>query len=348
MTHTLRVSAAAAFVVVLLVAWAVYRTVERVQDSSQSVTHTQEVLVAIEGALSTLGDAEREARRDVASTERRREALDRAGRILDEDGNRLAMLTADNRRQQAHVQQLRQDTARTMTALRVQADASREGADRPADAEAARLSMDAARATMRAMRVEENQLLADRVRVDQAAGRPLQQVTFGLVGVAAGLLAWTGWLVRIVFVNLLMNGGHAMKGRGTIRVSLATMAGTCQIAFADEGPGIPSDVRDKVFTPFFTTKFAGIGSWSSHGQAAGRGSPREHHDRLPVLRRDHRDRRTSRERGCRGRDLAGPANERALGPVLEAVPVRRVGRGHFARDCPCEAGVGVRVFYHHA
>ena len=66
-------------------------------------------------------------------------------------------------------------------------------------------------------------------------------------------------LLKIVFVNLLVNGAHAMQGRGTIRVSLASMADTCQIAFADEGPGIPSEVREKIFTPFFTTKARGSG-----------------------------------------------------------------------------------------
>jgi two-component system sensor kinase FixL len=66
-------------------------------------------------------------------------------------------------------------------------------------------------------------------------------------------------LLKIVFVKLLVNGAHAMKGRGTIRVSLASMADACQIAFADDGPGIPSEVREKIFTPFFTTKPRGSG-----------------------------------------------------------------------------------------
>ena len=66
-------------------------------------------------------------------------------------------------------------------------------------------------------------------------------------------------LLKIVFVNLLVNGAHAMKGRGTIRVSLTVTADTCQIEFADEGPGIPSEVREKIFTPFFTTKSRGSG-----------------------------------------------------------------------------------------
>jgi signal transduction histidine kinase len=37
------------------------------------------------------------------------------------------------------------------------------------------------------------------------------------------------------------------------------MADKCQIAFADDGLGIPSDIREKIFTPFFTTKARGSG-----------------------------------------------------------------------------------------
>jgi signal transduction histidine kinase len=66
-------------------------------------------------------------------------------------------------------------------------------------------------------------------------------------------------LLKIVFVNLLVNAAHAMQGRGTIHVSLASIADMCQMVFADEGPGIPADVLEKIFTPFFTTKVRGSG-----------------------------------------------------------------------------------------
>jgi two-component system, LuxR family, sensor kinase FixL len=66
-------------------------------------------------------------------------------------------------------------------------------------------------------------------------------------------------LLKIVFVNLLVNAAHAMQGRGTIRVSLSSIADRCQIALADEGPGIPPDVLEKIFVPFFTTKTRGSG-----------------------------------------------------------------------------------------
>ena len=66
-------------------------------------------------------------------------------------------------------------------------------------------------------------------------------------------------MLRIVFLNLLINGAHAMHGKGQIRVAVEAGDSMCQIAFTDSGPGIPADVRDKIFTPFFTTKSRGSG-----------------------------------------------------------------------------------------
>jgi PAS domain S-box-containing protein len=194
MSTTLRAAAVAAFVVVSFVVWVVYRTVERAQDSNQAVVHTQEVLAAIDTVLSTLVDAESAARSDPASAGAP-EPLDRAERTIETDVTRLATFTRDNPTHQANVQQLRQDATRTLAALRAQWEAKRGAAAAgPADAESARASLDAARATLRAMRTEENRLLAERVQADRSAGRRLQLVTFGLVVVAVGLLGWIGWL----------------------------------------------------------------------------------------------------------------------------------------------------------
>jgi two-component system sensor kinase FixL len=66
-------------------------------------------------------------------------------------------------------------------------------------------------------------------------------------------------MLKIVFLNLLVNGAHAMHGRGRIRVSVAPEGRTCRIVVADEGPGIPPEVQERVFTPFFTTKTRGTG-----------------------------------------------------------------------------------------
>jgi signal transduction histidine kinase len=66
-------------------------------------------------------------------------------------------------------------------------------------------------------------------------------------------------LLKIVFQNLLINGAHAMAGRGELHVKLQGDGDHSSVAFTDRGPGIPADIRDKIFTPFFTTKIRGTG-----------------------------------------------------------------------------------------
>ena len=66
-------------------------------------------------------------------------------------------------------------------------------------------------------------------------------------------------LLKIVVQNLLLNAAHAIQGQGLIEVSVMPTEGACQITIADHGPGIPPDVLEKLFTPFFTTKARGTG-----------------------------------------------------------------------------------------
>ncbi len=92
-----------------------------------------------------------------------------------------------------------------------------------------------------------------------AAGDPaLQRVRIEIEGSAPPVQA-DAELLKIVFLNLLVNSAQAMQGEGTIHVVLANGDSTCVIRFADTGPGISADTRDKVFTPFFTTKTRGSG-----------------------------------------------------------------------------------------
>jgi two-component system sensor kinase FixL len=68
-----------------------------------------------------------------------------------------------------------------------------------------------------------------------------------------------GEMLKMVFHNLLINGAHAMHGQGKIRVRVSTAEHALRVSVSDQGPGIPADVRDKIFTPFFTTKRRGTG-----------------------------------------------------------------------------------------
>jgi len=96
--------------------------------------------------------------------------------------------------------------------------------------------------------------VANLVRQDPVA----RDVGITVGGAAARVLA-DAELLKLVLQNLLMNATHAMTGRGTITVTVSAAAGRTQIIVADSGPGIPPEIREKLFTPFFTTKARGTG-----------------------------------------------------------------------------------------
>ena len=47
--------------------------------------------------------------------------------------------------------------------------------------------------------------------------------------------------------------------QGRIVASVHDAGDVCRIVIADSGPGIPPEIREKIFTPFFTTKSRGTG-----------------------------------------------------------------------------------------
>ena len=65
--------------------------------------------------------------------------------------------------------------------------------------------------------------------------------------------------MKTVFLNLLLNSAQATGTGGRIDVSIQVDDLAATIAIADNGPGIPAEVREKIFEPFFTTKHRGTG-----------------------------------------------------------------------------------------
>ncbi len=66
-------------------------------------------------------------------------------------------------------------------------------------------------------------------------------------------------LRRQVLWNLVSNAFQALNGSGTLKVRTEFRHGEAAIHVVDSGPGIAPEVRDKIFTPFFTTKTKGTG-----------------------------------------------------------------------------------------
>lgn len=63
-----------------------------------------------------------------------------------------------------------------------------------------------------------------------------------------------------VFVNLLINSKHAIKGKGEITITTYEREGKVFIDFTDTGTGIPRNDLKRIFDPGFTTKGVGVGT----------------------------------------------------------------------------------------
>src|SRR4051812_13231238 len=78
-----------------------------------------------------------------------------------------------------------------------------------------------------------------------------------------------------VLVNLAVNARDAMPEGGTLSIAVSGTDGGTRITVADDGAGMPAEVREHAFEPFFTTKEkgegTGLGLASVHGAVTNAG-----------------------------------------------------------------------------
>ena len=72
------------------------------------------------------------------------------------------------------------------------------------------------------------------------------------------VMADAGMLYQ-AFLNILMNAMQTMEHGGRIEVDVTARNQSVILSFKDSGKGIPPDVLNKVWDPFFTTKEMGSG-----------------------------------------------------------------------------------------
>lgn len=88
--------------------------------------------------------------------------------------------------------------------------------------------------------------------------------------------------LKTCFLNILTNAVQAMPDGGQVRVIGTTArnggAPCLELSFADTGPGVPAEDRERIFAPYFSTKATGFGL----GLAITRKIVEEHGGRIYV------------------------------------------------------------------
>jgi signal transduction histidine kinase len=93
------------------------------------------------------------------------------------------------------------------------------------------------------------------------AGRPSRNLHFNFDPSVANVMV-SRIQIQQVLINLIRNAFEAHAGRRRPAVTVSTQslnAATVEVAVADNGPGLPREVRSKLFEPFVTTKRDGMG-----------------------------------------------------------------------------------------
>lgn len=66
--------------------------------------------------------------------------------------------------------------------------------------------------------------------------------------------------IKQMVINLIRNGIEACRGKsGAVTVNLLSKNNRAFLSVSDSGDGIPGHIKDKIFTPYFTTKDKGTG-----------------------------------------------------------------------------------------
>ena len=86
--------------------------------------------------------------------------------------------------------------------------------------------------------------------------------------------------IRQVIMNLVVNAIHAMPAGGHLTLTTLCRGGEILLSVRDSGPGIPANIREKIFLPFFTTRDVDQGT--GLGLSVAHGIVRAHRGRIMV------------------------------------------------------------------
>lgn len=112
-----------------------------------------------------------------------------------------------------------------------------------------------------------NQVVERTITVARNEWKYVAQVTRDFDGSLPAIRCFPSAIGQVV-LNLLVNASHAIADARDARAPLGRIVistrcaddASIQIRIADNGPGIPEEIRHKIFDPFFTTKEVGRGT----------------------------------------------------------------------------------------
>src|SRR5208337_1794072 len=89
-------------------------------------------------------------------------------------------------------------------------------------------------------------------------------------------------MMEHVFMNIILNALDSMKGSGTLTVRTGKAYDWIEVGFVDTGHGIPEEILDKIFDPFFSTKYSTEGVGMGLGLAVAYGIMKNHNGDILV------------------------------------------------------------------
>jgi len=70
---------------------------------------------------------------------------------------------------------------------------------------------------------------------------------------------WDADMVKRALINFVDNAVSALEGKGHIHLSLKPDGDRVRLEVEDDGPGVPEEIRERLFDPYFSTKRKGTG-----------------------------------------------------------------------------------------
>ena len=99
-------------------------------------------------------------------------------------------------------------------------------------------------------------IIGDAVAFLQQVNRTSQVRVETDLGDTPGVVRVSGAVLRQIVYNLVQNAMDASPANGVVRVSATVHDELLELRVADAGPGVPAELRDRIFLPFFSTKDA--------------------------------------------------------------------------------------------